>query len=53
VEQIAAAIAEHSAAKKNTGKNLLVPKPKPAEDNKRPGQRKPYKSFATRRRKEG
>jgi hypothetical protein len=53
VEQIAAAIAEHQAAKKSSGKNLLVPKPKPAEDNnKRPGQRRPYKSFATRRRKE-
>jgi hypothetical protein len=53
VEQIAAAIAEHQAAKKATGKNLLVPKPKPAEDLNRSGQRKPYKSFATRRRKEG
>ncbi len=53
VEQIAAAIAEHQAAKNSTGKNLLIPKPKPAEDLKRPGQRKPYKSFATRRRKEG
>jgi hypothetical protein len=52
VEQIAAAIAEHQAAKKSSGKNLLVPKPKPTED-KRPGQRKQYKSFATRRRKEG
>jgi hypothetical protein len=52
VEQIAEAIAEHQATKKNTGKNLLVPKPKPVE-GLRPGQRKPYKSFATRRRKEG
>jgi hypothetical protein len=52
-EQILAAIAEHQAAKKSTEKNLLIAKPKPAEDLKRPGQRKPYKSFATRRRKEG
>lgn len=54
VEQIAAAISAHQATKKSAGKNLLMPKPKPvAEDNKRPGQRKPFKSFATRRRKEG
>lgn len=53
VEQIAEAIAAHQTTKKSTGKNLLIPKPKPAEDLKRPGQRKPYKSFATRRRKEG
>jgi hypothetical protein len=53
VEQIAEAIAVHQATKKITGKNLLMPKPKPVEDNnKRPGQRKPFKSFATRRRKE-
>lgn len=53
MEQIAAAIAEHQAAKKIPGKNLLVPKPKPAEDhNKRPWERRPYQSFATRRRKE-
>ncbi len=54
VEQIAEAIAAHHAAKSGTGKNLLVPKPKPvAEPYKHPGQRKQYKSFATRRRKEG
>ncbi|MDD2914756.1 MAG: hypothetical protein PHP70_05495 [Gallionella sp.] len=54
VEQIAVAIAEHQAAKKSPGKNLLVPKPKPAEiDSKHPGSRKPFKSFAARRRKEG
>lgn len=54
VEQLAAAIAEHQAAKRSTGKNLLAPKPKPAEiDSKRPGTRKPFKSFAARRRKEG
>lgn len=52
-EQIAAAVAEHQANKIGAGKNLLVPKPKPAEDfGKRPGQRKPYQSFATRRRKD-
>ena len=54
VEQIAAAIAEHHAAKTSSGKSLLTPKPKPVEEfSKRPGQRKPYQSFATRRRKEG
>ena len=52
VEQIAEAIAAHQAGKRITGKNLLMPKPKPVEDNKRPGQHKPFKSFATRRRKE-
>jgi hypothetical protein len=52
VEQIAAAIAAHQVGKRITGKNLLMPKPKPVEDNKRPGQYKPFKSFATRRRKE-
>ncbi|MDD5300249.1 MAG: hypothetical protein PHD65_07120 [Gallionella sp.] len=54
VEQFAAAISEHQATKKSTGKNLLAPKPKPAEiESKRPGTRKPFKSFAARRRKEG
>ena len=52
-EQLGAAVLAHLASKAGTGKNLLVPKPKPAEDGKRPGQRKPFKSFATRRRKEG
>lgn len=51
VEQLAAAIAEHQAAKAGSGKNLLIPKPKPVEDQ-RPGQRKPFKSFAARRRKD-
>jgi len=50
-EQITEAIAAHQAVKKGAGKNLLVPKPKPAVDN-RPGQRKQYKSFAARRRKD-
>jgi hypothetical protein len=49
-EQLVAAVKEHLASKKTSGRSLLVPKPKPAEDDrKRPGQ---YKSFATRRRKE-
>jgi len=52
VEQITAAISEHQAAKASTGKNMLVPKPKPAEDGKRPGQRKPYQPFSARRRKD-
>lgn len=48
VEEIAAAIAEHQAAKKIAGKkNLLAPKPKPAD----PAQRKPFKPFAARRHK--
>ena len=49
-EQLRAAILAHRAAKAATGKNLLVPKPKPAEDSKRPGQRKPYQPFSARRR---
>ena len=53
VEQITAAISAHQAAKGSSGKNLLMPKPKPAEDSsKRPGQRRPYQSFAARRRKD-
>jgi len=52
VEQIAEAILAHRASKNSTGKNLLMPKPKPVEEPyKHPGQRKPFKSFATRRRK--
>ena len=52
-EQIAAAIAEHQATKKSAGRNLLMPKPKPAEEfGKRSGQHKPFRSFATRRRKD-
>lgn len=54
VEKIAAAVLAHQAAKTSSGKNLLIPKPKPVEEPYRhPGQRKPFKSFATRRRKEG
>lgn len=52
IEKIGAAVLEHRAARAASGRSLLVPKPKPVEDN-RPGQRKQYKSFATRRRKEG
>lgn len=53
IDQLTAAIATHQSAKKNSGKNLLIPKPKPVEDfGKRAGQRKPFKSFAARRRKE-
>ncbi len=48
-EQLGAAILAHQATKRSTGKNMLAPRPKPPEDErKRPGQ---YKSFATRRRK--
>jgi len=51
-EQLGAAVLAHRASKAGSGKNLLVPKPKPAEDNKRPGQRKPYQPFGARRRKD-
>ena len=49
-EQLGAAVLAYRAAKANAGKNLLVPKPKPAEDGKRPGQHKPYLPFLARRR---
>ena len=53
VEQLAAAITEHQTSKKS-GKSWLAPKPKPAEiASKHPGTRKPFKSFAARRRKDG
>ena len=51
-EQIAAAIKEHTASKQSTAKNMLMPKPKLVVEDKRPGQRKPFKPFATRRRKD-
>jgi len=51
-KELGASVLAHRASKNSTGKNLLVPKPKPAEDGKRPGQRKPYQSFAARRRKD-
>lgn len=51
-EQIAAAISEHQTAKRSSGRQWLMPKVKPAEDfDKRTGQRIPFKSFSTRRRK--
>jgi prophage tail gpP-like protein len=50
-EQLSAAIQTHQATKTIKVKNLLAPKPKPAEDSKRPPQRKSYKPFAARKRK--
>lgn len=52
-KQIAEAVLAHQATKIRAGKkNLLMPKPKPAEElGKRPGQRKPYQSFSARQRK--
>jgi hypothetical protein len=42
VEQLSAAVLAHLESKTQTVKNLLVPRPKPAEvDSKRPGRRKP------------
>ncbi len=38
-EQLRDAMLAHRAAAAGGGKNLLVPKPKPADDIKRPGQR--------------
>jgi hypothetical protein len=38
-EQLREALLAHRAAAAGAGRNLLVPKPKPAEDIKRPGQR--------------
>lgn len=43
-EQLSAAILAHQASKEHAGKNLLVPKPKPVVDAKRPGRRKPLPS---------
>ena len=51
-EQLGAAVLAHRATKAGTGKNMLAPKPKPAEDSNRPGQRKPYQHFSARRRKD-
>lgn len=44
VEQLSAAMLAHQASKEHAGKNLLVPKPKPVVDAKRPGRRKPLPS---------
>lgn len=41
VEQLSTAVLAHQASKEHAGKNLLVPKPKPVIDSKRPGRRKP------------
>jgi hypothetical protein len=43
-EQLSAAVHEHLLSKEHAGKNLLVPKPKPAIDPKRPLRRKPFPS---------
>lgn len=51
-EQLGAAVLAHQSSKSDTGKNLLAPKPKPAEDGKQPGQRRPYQPFWARRRKD-
>jgi hypothetical protein len=51
VEQLKAALLAHRAAGEGAGKNLLVPKPKPAETVKRPGQRQ-RKPVPARRRKD-
>ncbi len=50
-EQLAAAIEAHRAAAQSSGKNLLVPKPKPEGEQKRPGQRQ-RKPLPARRRKD-
>jgi len=44
-EQLGAAVLAHRASRKSTARNLLVPKPKPAEDSKRPGQRRPFPAY--------
>lgn len=44
VEQLGAAIREHQANKAHAGRNLLVAKPKPVVDSKRPQRRKPFPS---------
>lgn len=49
VEQLKAAMQAHRAAGQSGAKNLLVPKPKPAEEVKRPGQRQRRPAPARRR----
>ncbi len=51
VEQVTTAIETHRAAAQGGAKNLLVPKPKPEGDQKRPGQRQ-RKPLPARRRKD-
>ncbi len=48
-EQITVALETHQATLKNTPKNLLTPKPKAAEESRKP--QKPYLPFSARRRK--
>lgn len=50
-ELLAAAVAAHRAAAQGRGKNLLLPKPRPEGDQKRPGQRQ-RKPLPARRRKD-
>ncbi|MDD4930404.1 MAG: hypothetical protein PHP85_14155 [Gallionella sp.] len=47
-EQLSAAVQSHQASKEHAGKNLLVPKPQPVVDSKRPQRRQP---LAVQRRK--
>ncbi len=49
-EQLDAAIRAHRTAGEGTGKNLLVPKPKPEGDSQKPGQRQ-RKPMPARKRK--
>ena len=49
VEQLRAAMQAHRAAGQSGAKKLLVPKPKPAEEIKRPGQRQRRPAPARRR----
>lgn len=53
-EQLGAAVQAHQLSKRSAGKNLLSPKPKaPEVDRKRPGQHSgQYKPFSARRRKD-
>jgi len=51
VEQLKEALLAHRAAGAGARRNLLVPKPKPAEDIRRPGQRQ-RKPAPARRRKD-
>ena len=50
-DELRAAMLAHRAAAAGPGKNLLVPKPKPAEPTQRPGQRQ-RKPVPARRRKD-
>jgi len=50
-EQLKEALLAHRAADAGAGRNLLVPKPKPAEDIKRPGQRQRKPRDATHKKR--